>query len=114
MNTTLSLKPEIKSILDNAVKLILSAGNPNKIILFGSYARGEDNEDSDLDFYIIENVEMERKSNTAKYYKALFQLNHAKDIIVRYAEEFERNKDILNTLEYDVYKEGILLYERKS
>jgi len=72
MNTTSLLKPEIKNVLDKAGKLILSAGNPNKIILFGSFARGEDSKDSDLDFYIIENVETVRKNNTAKYYKALF------------------------------------------
>jgi|JI9StandDraft_1071089.scaffolds.fasta_scaffold332483_2 predicted nucleotidyltransferase len=114
MTATLSkLKPDTKRILDIALEKILSVGNPAKVILFGSYARGDENEDSDLDICIIENEQEITEINTTKYYKALFRLNHAKDIIVRSLKEFEANKTIINTLEYDVYKEGILLYERK-
>ncbi len=113
MSVETNLKPEIKKIVDVALTQILTAGNPKKIFLFGSYARGEENQDSDMDFYIIEDTTIGKRNNAAKYYKALFQLNHAKDIIVRSLDEFEKYKEVLNTLEYDVYKEGLLLYERK-
>ena len=92
---------------------ILSVGKPDKVFLFGSYARREENEDSDIDFYIVEDLSTRKENNAAKYYKALFQLNHTKDIIVRSPIDFEKNKLILNTIEYDVNKEGIVLYERK-
>lgn len=113
MKTATILKPEIQKILDSALQYILSAGKPDKVFLFGSYARGEENEDSDMDFFIVEDLSVRKGSNAAKYYKALFHLNQAKDIIVRSPTDFEKNRAILNTLEYDVYKEGILLYERK-
>jgi uncharacterized protein len=113
MKANTILKPEIKKIVDATLQHILSAGKPYKVFLFGSYARGEENEDSDMDFYIVEDLSIRKESNAAKYYKALFQLNHAKDVIVRSPTDFEKNKAILNTLEYDVYKDGIVLYERK-
>ncbi len=102
-----------KNLINIALEQILSAGNPSKVFLFGSFARGDENEDSDLDFYIIENSTSDKQKGSFKYYKSLFHLNHAKDIIVRSTEEFERYKDVLNTLEYNVNQEGILLYERK-
>ena len=64
--------------------------------MFGYYARREENEDSDIDFYIVEDLLTRKENNAAKYYKALFQLNHAKDIIVRSPIDFEKNKLILN------------------
>ena len=46
MKAATILKPEIKKIIDAALQHILSAGKPDKVFLFGSYARGEENEDS--------------------------------------------------------------------
>ncbi len=113
MKAVTTLKPKIQKILESALQYILTAGKPDKVFLFGSYARGEENEDSDMDFYIVEDLSIRKGSNAAKYYKALFQLNQAKDIVVRSPTDFEKNKTIVNTLEYDVDKEGIILYERK-
>jgi predicted nucleotidyltransferase len=42
------------STIQTAVQRLRKAASPEKIILFGSYARGEANEDSDLDFLVIE------------------------------------------------------------
>lgn len=94
MKSVIQLKPEIKKLIDTAIEKILSAGNPEKVFLFGSFAKGLEKEDSDLDLYIIEKNTIETVSKAAKYYKALFKLNHAKDIIVRSPEEFEKNKKI--------------------
>lgn len=42
-------KEKITEIVDK----IASGYNPDKIILFGSYATGNPNEDSDLDLFVI-------------------------------------------------------------
>jgi uncharacterized protein len=109
MKAATTLKPEIQKILESALQYILIAGKPDKVFLFGSYARGEENEGSDMDFYIVEDLPIRKESNASKYYKALFQLNQAKDIIIRSPTYFEKNKTIVNTLEYDVDREGIVL-----
>ena len=43
-----------QKILDQIVAQIVDVAQPEKIILFGSYARGDANEDSDFDLLIIE------------------------------------------------------------
>jgi predicted nucleotidyltransferase len=40
--------------IQEAVELLRKAANPVRIILFGSYARGDITEESDLDFLVIE------------------------------------------------------------
>jgi predicted nucleotidyltransferase len=43
------VKLSIPETIDLAVRLLVEAARPQKIILFGSFARGEENPDSDLD-----------------------------------------------------------------
>ena len=51
-----------EATIQEAVDLLMKAARPEKIILFGSYARGDAREDSDLDFLIVEaEVESRRK-----------------------------------------------------
>jgi len=45
--------PEIRRLIQELVEKIKREYQPEKIILFGSYAYGEPDEDSDLDFLII-------------------------------------------------------------
>ena len=40
--------------IQKAARLPVDAAKPAKVVLFGSYARGEPKEDSDLDFLVIE------------------------------------------------------------
>jgi hypothetical protein len=59
--------------VQKSVELLKKAADPAKIILFGSYARGDITEDSDLDFLIIEKevkarrMEMARRSDRSGY-----------------------------------------------
>src|SRR5947209_2502952 len=45
--------PYIEYVIQEAVRLLVEAPHPEKIILFGSYARGDFIGDSDLDFLVI-------------------------------------------------------------
>ena len=70
MKSLTSIEPDIKKLRDLIVELI----NPDKIILFGSYAYGEPTEKSDIDLLVIKNgiehtIEEEAKLATAIYYK---------------------------------------------
>ncbi len=102
----------LKPITDKAVEIIIRSGNPQKVYLFGSGARRQMQEDSDLDFCIIEDSNGASKTDTKKYYIALSDFKYSKDIIVRSPAEFEENKLQKNTVEYEIFHEGIVLYEK--
>lgn len=87
--------------------------NPQKIYLFGSFARNEEREDSDYDFYLVMSDSVtDRLSVSQNAYKSLRGLKRRSvDIIVGSVSGFEERKH-RKTLEETVNREGVLLYEK--
>lgn len=85
---------------------------PLKIYLFGSFANGTYTEESDFDFYIIVNDAMENlKDLTTKAYRSIRKIKKRPvDIIVGTESTFENRKNI-PSVENEVIKKGVLLYE---
>lgn len=85
-----------------------------KIYLFGSYAYGTPNEDSDYDFYVVIPDEGIRSGDaTSEIYSALHRkIPYEKpiDILVRGFSDFEGRKN-LPTIEKEVATKGVVLYE---
>lgn len=98
------------------VESIRSVVEPEKIILFGSYARGEQTESSDIDLLIIEkesfSKERSRRKETQKIREKLSGFRIAKDIIVYDKNEYEFWKDTINHIIARSLREGKILYER--
>jgi|SRR5665647_2042206 len=92
---------------------IVEAVAVEKVYLFGSYAYGTPNGDSDYDFYIVIPDDSESPAQiTRKVYKALRGLKRKPvDILVGYASNFE-NRTSLSTLERTIKREGVMLYEQ--
>jgi predicted nucleotidyltransferase len=104
-----------EEIIQEAAKRLVERFRPDRIILFGSYARGTADDYSDVDFMVI--TEAAKRANRHKMMAqmdgALRGLRIAKDIIVLTPAEFEEDKEIPGTTARYVSKEGRLLYERK-
>ncbi len=85
---------------------------PRQIYLFGSFAEGKQNADSDFDFYIVvDNSEKDMLELTAKAYKAIrHKQKRSVDIIVNTEETFENRKLRHLSLEKEVAQKGVLLY----
>ena len=86
----------------------------DKVILYGSYARGDFDEESDIDFFILADVPQEEVSEwDSAIYKRLRDLNLEYDILVQVGvtgrEVFYRFVDIL-PFYMNVTKEGVELY----
>ncbi len=82
--------------------------NPEKIILFGSYAYGAPNENSDVDLVIIKNTSepfLERQ----KQARSLIRTTTSVDIFVFTPSEFEKAKSN-NLLIKEVDKLGNIIY----
>lgn len=93
-------------ILQQAVRLLLDAAPGAKVILFGSYARGEARPDSDLDFLVIEPEVEDRMGEMARLAATLAPLMIPADVLVVSEERFEYWKDTPNTVYNRAVREG--------
>ena len=78
-----------EKLLETIVQRILEVTQPDKIILFGSYARGDAREDSDIDILIIQPSDLPRHKRSTPIRLALMGLHPSKDIVVYTPEEVE-------------------------
>jgi len=104
-------KDEINTTLSDMVEKMCCAGSPEKIVLFGSRARGDDNIDSDIDLLVVEHSNLPRYKRAARYRKAVAGLFVAKDIVVWSPEEIEEWKSVPNAFVTTILREGKVLYE---
>ena len=102
-----------KSAIKKIVKRVVSRFSPHKIILFGSYARGNAGPDSDVDLLIVMPVSGSRRQKAVEIGVALHDIAVAKDVIVVTPEEFEWRKDVIGTIEWPAAHQGKVLYARK-
>ncbi|PIP55302.1 MAG: DNA polymerase subunit beta [Bacteroidetes bacterium CG23_combo_of_CG06-09_8_20_14_all_32_9] len=96
------------------VEKIVREIQPEKVILFGSYARGDFNNDSDLDLFIIKDSEESNRIMRRKLDTLLRGRRFPVDIIVRKPSEVEWNFRAKNPFYlYHIFKDGKVLYEKK-
>ena len=94
------------------VNKIASGYNPDKIILFGSYASGSPNEDSDVDLFVIKETDLPRPLRTAQVRKMIYGSMIPIDLIVYTPKEIEESKSNKFSFVYEVLNSGTTLYER--
>jgi len=98
-----------RKLLETIVRRILTVTKPEKIIRFGSAARGEMGPDSDLDILIV--AACDHRRNTArKIRRALFGIGVAIDIIVAKPEDLDRYGDSIGLIYRPALREGTVLY----
>ena len=105
---------EIDNMLDEMVKKIVEKFHPDKIILFGSYARNEYTEDSDFDILVVMPVENSQRQKANEIDLALADRTVPMDLIVVTPEQFESLKDLIGTIVYQAAREGKVIYERAA
>jgi len=109
--STEKITPEL---IDYVVKKIVQGIQPEKIILFGSYARGDFNQESDLDLFIVKESEEPSRIMRRKVDALLWGRRFPVDIIVRNPEEVEWNFRAKNPFYlYHIFKDGKVVYEKK-
>ena len=94
------------------VSRIVTQFNPEKIILFGSHARGDGTADSDVDLLIVMPVEGSKRAKQLEIRAAVRDVHIPKDIIISRPEEFQWRKEIVGTIEHPATREGRILYAR--
>jgi uncharacterized protein len=98
-------------LLDRITQNLVSNLKPEQIILFGSYAYGEPNEDSDVDLLVIVSQSDEPRYRRARQaYKALRGFGIATDVIVMTKEEVKRKMNVRSSLVHRAIHDGRILY----
>jgi uncharacterized protein len=102
-----------KSKIEEATARLVKAYQPEAIYLFGSYAWGVPNEDSDLDFMVVLagdteiSWDLQRKSSYS-----MWGLEFATDVLLKNRSRFEKRAAHPSTLEHKIKKEGLLVHGR--
>ena len=94
------------------VKRIVERFDPDKIILFGSHARGDAGSDSDVDLLIVMPVEGSRREKQLEVRVALPASRVPVDVVVTRPEDFAWRKNVVGTIERPAAREGKVLYVR--
>jgi len=89
---------------------IVERFQPQKVILFGSHARGDATTDSDLDFLVVMPFSGSRLKTCVEIRKVLRGFGVPKDVMVVTSEEFERYKDYPGSVVYPAAHEGRVMY----
>ena len=101
-----------EEILKEVTRRLVEGFHPDKIILFGSQARGTADDRSDVDILVICPVSDNRLKLILDMYNALDKMRFAKDILILTPEEFDLDRYIPGTIARPAWLEGKVLYER--
>ena len=103
-----------KELLDKMVSRVRRVARPEKIILFGSRARGEARPDSDFDLLVIKKSKRPRFKRSAEIYAALADLPAEVEVMVYTPGEVREWERVPQAFVTTALREGKVLYERKG
>lgn len=109
--------PDLANVIENqvlaeATTRLVNGFSPERIILFGSHARGTAHHRSDVDLLIICPIKDNRRALMVAMDRSLRGLGFARDIVVLTREEYERDRHIPGTVARPASLEGRILYEK--
>ncbi|MDR2581130.1 MAG: nucleotidyltransferase domain-containing protein [Fibromonadaceae bacterium] len=98
--------------LDQIVKAIVSMVAPDKIILFGSYARGDYGKGSDIDILILKKGLKNERETVSNLYMEFFnkKISIPVDIIAADYEKYNKLSDDIGYIYKTIKQEGKVIY----
>jgi len=102
-------KSELESELKKLASKIKEITPATKIYLFGSYAYGTPNEDSDIDLCILTNENRRKLEILREIRRNIGDINYPLDILVYKTDEFNERVNNKYIMESKIYKDGVEL-----
>ena len=96
--------------LEAVLERIVAVAHPDRVILFGSAARGTAGPHSDLDFLVIKGGITSRRQLAQTIYRALVGIRASVDVVVVTPEDVESLKDNVGTIVGPAMREGREVY----
>jgi predicted nucleotidyltransferase len=101
--------------VEAVVRRLIPAARPRKIILFGSYARGQVDRESDLDvLVVVEDNVVNPRAESVRLRDTVEDIDMAMDILVVPESRFEALHDVPGLIYREACEHGPIVYERSK
>ena len=101
--------------VEAVVRRLVEAARPRKIILFGSYVRGETNRDSDLDILVVTDDDgRSPRAESARLRRTLRGISMPMDILVIPQSKLDQLRQRWDLVYYEACETGKVVYEREA
>lgn len=94
-----------------AQRIAAEASAPAKVIVFGSYARGDAGEASDLDLLVIEPAFADKAGEYLRLKSAVGRVGVGVGLVLLTRDEYERRSEVPGTLPFWARREGKVLHD---
>lgn len=112
----LSVLTPTQEKVDLAVRKVVECLDPSRVIVFGSWARGQARWDSDVDLAVVlpNHAEPALPDIRKSLRKKLAEIPMTIDLVLATEEHFAQFSDSVNSIYYNIQKDGKVAYERES
>lgn len=105
---------ELPPELDEITARLVAEFDPEAVYLFGSYAWGEPDEDSDLDILLVlKSSTVSPTKRAARAYNALWGVRTPVDVLVRTQAELDRFRSVPSSFTASILQNGRKLYGKR-
>jgi uncharacterized protein len=107
---------EVPAVIGKAVKLLVDEFDPLQVILFGSYARGDADEASDIDLLVVvpDEIQGTRRELNVRGGSRLWDMPMPIDLIVQRYSLVQKGQKIPESIQSIIKAQGKVLYERSA
>jgi predicted nucleotidyltransferase len=99
-----------QTVIERSVRRVVEAADPVKVILFGSHARGDAQEDSDIDFLVVERQVRDSTEESARLRRVIGAVGVGVDVVVVDEAGFDKWSEAPGSTLYWAKREGRVLY----
>jgi len=97
--------------LREAVRRLVEAAHPRQIILFGSHARGDARDDSDVDLMLVQDDVKDQAAESVRLRRVLKGMILAVDLLPVSRAAFDYWRDTPGNVFFEAATEGKVVYE---
>jgi len=108
----MSPRQQVSDTIQKIVQKIVSDYSPQKDILFGSYACGEPDKDSDIDLLVVMETRLPPLERQFTLRRAIGPVDIPLDVFVLTPEEFNETMDVIGGIAHAPAKYGRVVYEK--
>ena len=101
-----------RMLFDEIAARILGICHPKRIIVFGSFARGSEGPNSDVDVLVVDDQASQRRERSVQLRHALRGMGVPIDVIVATSQDLQRYGDAIGLIYGTAMREGMLIYEQ--